>query len=1010
MRNSIAIPSIRKVAAGLLLLLLTAMLFWGLRLALPIRLVENAKRALPGRENNSLADPPASTTWRTLQASQAYTAYLPLVPTAGGSGALGRPIWPLGETQPGVVALFRRRFEIASAVDKVELAILADTRYEAWLDGEWLGRGPARFSELRQEFDTLTHSGLSPGPHVLAVLVQYAPNTRRSADLGPALQAGLKGRTDQTWQHLVHTDGRWRATISAAWDANAAPVSELGLIGPLELLDLRQLPADWMQPFFDDASWPQASVLASSPFPALSPRTIPQLANIPRLPLAVVEKGLLSPGRQIVEFQHPTGQGTADTQFLTLTAPAPATLRLEGLTTAPVRVDGASPVAWQALNQTRRPDVVVAQQAVEPGRHTLSVAVPPEGRTLALYTAGIQLDAAPAMALTHNPGRRTLLAEPSPGGETVPIVHLLSTGAEIEIPAGETPRYVVLDFGRTVHARLDATVEGPAGTIVDIGWDERLTAGRPLPAPGSLASNLWRQVDSWLLDGTSRHLTTLDARAGRYLLLQVFGPGPVYFHQLRALEETYPATPGGWFTSSDPLLDEAWQVGVNGLIPNMTDAYTDTPWRERGQWWGDAVVSFHINRAALGDLALLRRGLRQMADAIDPTGRPAAFVPRQDDTLILDYGMLWIESLHLYWQLSGNAALVAELYPAAQRLMGFLATYEGTAGLLDVAPAHWSQSALVDWAATTSRSGQSTALNALYAANLRQMAEMAQALGRSEQAQAYREKSQSVRESLNQVLFMADQRCYAASRLDGQLIPPSPHAQAWALRYDVVPAGHRPAVARCLIEQLEPFYNAHGFAAVEIYGMFWTLDALAQAGRTDVALQLIREHYGHLLAQGTTTWWELFTPNQGRSHSLSHAWGGAPTWFLSAHVLGAQATGPATWRLAPQPGDLAQAQGGIPMPTGVLQVAWQRPACGQFQLSLTAPAQTSGDVTLPVLYPDAHLLLDGVTVWDDGPLPGSPVTVTMTPTGLHISDLAGGFHGMMATFECYHAYLPLILR
>jgi alpha-L-rhamnosidase len=607
------------------------------------------------------------------------------------------------------------------------------------------------------------------------------------------------------------------------------------------------------------------------------------------------------------------------------------------------------------------------------------------------------------MGGTHHPGRRTLLADLSPGGATAPTVQLLETGAEIEVPAGTTPRYVVLDFGRTVHARLDVTVEGPAGTIIDAGWDERLTAGRPLPAPGSLIENLWSQVDSWVLDGTPRRLRTLDTRAGRYLLIQVFGPGPVRFRRLLALEETYPVWQEGQFASTDDLLDAVWQTGVNGLIPNMTDAYTDTPWRERGLWWGDAFVAFHINRAAFGDLDLFRRGLRQMADGIDQDGRPAALVPKHDETMILDYGMLWIEGLYSYWQLSEDLELVAELYPAAQRLMLYLASYEGKASLLDLAPAHWSQSALIDWSASTSRSGESTALNALYAANLRQFGEMSAALGSPERGQAYLDKGQAVIEAINQRLYLDEQGCYAASRLNGEWVAPSPHAQAWALRYDIVPPERQNTVSQCLIDQLDPFFNEQQGAAVETYGMFWVLDALARTDQTMAALDLIREQYGRLLDQGATTWWEVFTPNQGRGQSLSHAWGGSPTWFLSSHVLGGQVLGPTRWRIAPHVGDLRRTSGALPMAGGVLELDW-RYTCGNLSMAFDAPGSTSGEVLLPVVA-DAQVTLDGVLIWDGAPV--HPDTIQMTPQGLLVTGLNGENHRLTASFPCHKILIPI---
>ncbi len=948
----------------------------------------------------------------------------------------GAPIWAAEQSGEEAVALFRHRFTLPAGLDPVELSIIADTRYQVWLDGEWVGRGPARFSRTRQEFDTFLLSGLTAGTHTVAVLVQYAPNTRRSESERAALQASLHGWNGSTWQVVAATGSHWKAILSPAWDRAAGPISQLDLIGPMEVLNLRQLPADWMQPTFDDISWPSAQVVTPSPFPALSARTIPPLEEVPRAPVALVESGLLSPGWHLADLEHPTGSGSPITQTLWVTATAATTLRLEALDSHPVRVDGGPALSWVSLNDPRRPDVLAAEQALTAGPHTLSVTIPaeeactalspsvystawlgrseesactrPGGRTLAIRLANLQLTGSPGVVLGHDPGRRMLLANPVAGGTGAPQVSLLPTGAEVTIPAGDTPRYVVLDFGRTLHARLSLEADGPAGTIVDAGWDERLTEGRPLPNPGSLVSNLWSQVDSWMLDGTPRPLTSLDTRSGRYLLLQVYGPGPVTLHHVQAVEEVYPVTQIGWFDSSDALLDRIWQIGLDTLRPNMTDAYTDTPWRERGQWWGDAMVAFHINRAVFGDLDLFRRGLRLMADAMDADGRPAAMAPNGEGIITLDYAMGWIEGLHDYWMLSGDLSLVAELYPAARRLAGFLATYEGETGLLDVPPAHWSQSALVDWPATSSRSGESTALNAQYAAVLQQMGDMAAALGDYEAAQSYRNQSTAVQQALNAVLFVPEEGCYAASRLDGTLVPAAPHAQAWALRYGVVPPERRESTAQALLQQLSPFFNDQGWAVVEPLGIFSVLEALGRAGHTSEALDLIREQYGRLIGQGATTWWELFTPNQTRGQSLSHVWGGSPTWFLSAHVLGGLATGPDRWRIAPHPGGLTYARGAVPLGSGALEIDWQAPRCGQFDLTLTAPLTSSGELLLPFHRYDAVVTLDGIAVWDGGPVEGQPAE--MTDEGLLIAGLTGGVHRVSAAFQCYPVFLPLTIH
>ncbi|MBN2004379.1 MAG: hypothetical protein JXA21_13575 [Anaerolineae bacterium] len=897
--------------------------------------------------------------------------------------------------------LFRRTFT-TTITPSATLDIFADTRYELWLDGTWIGRGPARFSHARQEYDSYTLDALDAGAHTLAVLAQYAPNGRRSEDLGGALF--VRASASATGDVLVRTDADWRVLASPAWDVRGGYISSLHLVGPKEILDLRGLPTDWMQPAYDDSSWYNAQVLEPSPLTALTPRSIPMLVDHVRLPVDVVETGTLSPGCHLTTVQPQYG----------LTATATTTLRVEALTTPTLTLDDA-PLIWYALNDERRPDVLTTTMTLTPGAHTLRVISPTnEGDLFALCAEGVDWGTLPA-PLSYRPEQRMLLANPIPGGDTAPSVHLTPDGAEIDIPAGNTPRYVVLDFGRTLHVRIVVTAAGETGTVIDAGWDERLTANRPLPNPGSLAYHYWSQADTWILDGTPRPLTTLDTRAGRYLLLQVLSPSAVQLRGLHALEETYPVEPRGSFTSSDPLLNRIWQVGVETLIPNMTDAYTDTPWRERGQWWGDAWVTFHINRVVYGDVALFRRGLRQTAEAMGTDGHPAALAPNAGDMLLLDYGLVWGESLYTYWQLTGDRALLTELYPYARQMAEFLRSYEGQEGLLDLPVRHWSKSALVDWPAETSRSGEATALNAQYAAFLQQLSEMALALGDDELAERDAAHSRAIRDGINRLLWLPEQGLYAASRCAGEYRPPSLHAQAYALRYSIpLTATQRASVARGLSQQLSPFFMPDGEPVVETYGLFWVLDVLGQNYQTGTALRLIREQFGRMLDAGATTWWEIFSQNQGRWQSLSHAWGGTPTWYLSTYVLGAQVHSAqaertmVAWRVAPQIGDLTWARGTIPMGEETLAVAWERE--GQtLHLSITAPPTTTGEIVLPITLVTTRVILNNAVVWDNGLLVNTP-SVEMGTAGLHISGLTGGSYEITAITTVPALYFPVCTR
>ena len=51
-------------------------------------------------------------------------------------------------------------------------------------------------------------------------------------------------------------------------------------------------------------------------------------------------------------------------------------------------------------------------------------------------------------------------------------------------------------------------------------------------------------------------------------------------------------------------------------VPGLAfDALVDCPWREQAQWWGDARVQSLVMVYAFGDVSLLERGIRQVAQS-----------------------------------------------------------------------------------------------------------------------------------------------------------------------------------------------------------------------------------------------------------------------------------------------------------------------------------------------------------------------------------------------------------
>lgn len=96
------------------------------------------------------------------------------------------------------------------------------------------------------------------------------------------------------------------------------------------------------------------------------------------------------------------------------------------------------------------------------------------------------------------------------------------------------------------------------------------------------------------------------------------------------------------------------------------------------------------------------------------------------------------------------------------------------------------------------------------------------------------------------------------------------------------------------------------------------------------------------------------------------------------------------------------------MAAQVLEIDWSQVQCGDFRMTVLAPENATGEILLPIFSQSAQVTLNGVVVWDGGPVGG--FAVQMTPEGLLITGLTGGSHEIEASFECYQILLPIVAR
>ncbi len=554
-------------------------------------------------------------------------------------------------------------------------------------------------------------------------------------------------------------------------------------------------------------------------------------------------------------------------------------------------------------------------------------------------------------------GRRSLaLALPGFPAQGTPVAYPLT------FTAATGPAFVVLDLERARLGWAEISLSGPPGTIVDVGWGEGLNP-RPLPYAGSLYPE-WNQTDTWVLDGSQRVLQTLDARVGRYLYLTIWNiSGQVTIDQIRVMEEHYPVQTRGSFHSSDPLLDKIWQIGLETARLNMNDAYAD-PWRERGQWWGDAYMVDLTNRVTFGEMGLLRRGLSQMADAL-AQGNLVGLAPHGGNANMRDYAMLWVLALADYGRLSIDRWFLYEHFPTLLSVMQQLqADVAESTGLLDIPAAQWSQTAYLDtWGGFGhSRDGISTAVNAIYYEALGQAAAIAAMVDEDEWGQSWAETASAVKERINSGLLDSSNR-YFATFFEGDYLPATVFSQAWPLAYGITPAQNVPAALANLKPMISPDPEVPN---IGVYGLYWVAKAYTDNGYLGEALDLIRLYYGSMIDRGATTWWERPDADQFYWAAKSHGWGSWSTWLLSTHLLGAEWVGPEMWTFTPAFSGVEWAEGVIPVGDTDLEISWQlNGGCEQAVAWVRPPEQSAGQV---IFRQNATktIIWNGALVWENG--------------------------------------------
>lgn len=209
---------------------------------------------------------------------------------------------PGGPSPMNLFVYFRKAFDLEQGVDTALAQISADSRYKLFVNGQYVGRGPARFDPTWQPYDEYNISTLlRPGRNVVAALVHFYGQPTGWYMLGrPGFLFECRAQRAGGAPSLVKSDASWRFLRAPMWAQDVPRVSSA--LGFTELYDANKEVEGWNLPDYDDSQWGKVHVISRisgdsvpmmDPYPwdNLVPRDIPMLMETEVTPTRVTTVG-----------------------------------------------------------------------------------------------------------------------------------------------------------------------------------------------------------------------------------------------------------------------------------------------------------------------------------------------------------------------------------------------------------------------------------------------------------------------------------------------------------------------------------------------------------------------------------------------------------------------------------------------------------------------------------------------------------------------------------------------
>lgn len=407
----------------------------------------------------------------------------------------------------------------------------------------------------------------------------------------------------------------------------------------------------------------------------------------------------------------------------------------------------------------------------------------------------------------------------------------------------------------------------------------------------------------------------------------------------------------GWFSSSDKMLNEMWEIGKYTLHVNKHQEYECCPRHEMKYFSGDGSLEALIDYYAFGGKDLTNASISLTEIASNVGIRLDVY---NNDWGLWDFVAWRIIMVHNWYRYFNDVETIRQYYDELVTAMEWMIHRAGKDYLIYQFPLWWEpfycQSDSVEYTCSYDRLGEKPLMNALYYKSLLCMAELSDAMG-DERGLKWRQRAAQVHTAFNERLWSEKEEAYLDT-YDTSYIPQE--GNAMAVLYGLADEDKTKKILETLkrenwteygsgILSKEVVHSMGGKAASSPLMVTLEVEARFQSGDSEGGMELMRRFWGYMLERKVGTFWEYTPEVLGRCHG----WGGGCTYLIGACIMGIRPAEPGYQKLHFEPYQgLDSFVGVVPTARGLVAVKCTD-VSGKKQYELVLPQGTEIETVLP---------------------------------------------------------------